>query len=1041
MSEVRLAVMVMFLVVVAVLFPCVGRAQELGEKALFTKIVEGRFVSNEDIPIGIIAGNPQCPAWLEVTQIRFETAYGNCWKPVVELKWRASRSASWRITVELLDRQGRVLEHSRDEPTVFITVQGTVGPKPYRAELELDPMHFVGRFQAQRFRLSLECLELDIEEGDRQSMDVSITDDTTKKPLTQAVIVQQSTQSKTWTRIKRLFGAGADGHIRIDALEDPSTSESLDVQCPGYTMITKGFGTEALPSTYEISLPLAKKIGGTVYNPSGQGVCDVWITVSASRQMESGQCYMYRAVKTDSKGQWEFEGIPQGVERIQVEFKHPSYKSVTRHFGSEQIEKTETLSPGLPVDGVVKDHRDHPVSDAVVHMLPMRYGRYDDNYMHVVTDDRGRFSFGCGRDDFSEDQSDKGLTLLLVEASGFIPAIKKVKLTNENPSVDIILESGQTITGKVVDEKGRPVPEAWIVAHPFPQEYGQYGMLQSDSDGQGQFILDPMPEQLRLTVGGQGFITVRDLPFPPQNGEPIVELTPEIRLTGKVADAVTGKAIETFELAINTFSQNRSTAPPRHVRWRAFTEGTYELVLDEIFQGERVLTVRANGYKPESSKPFTMDRGGREHDFALTPDSSYKIPQPERQEKLVVKGVVVDPNGQPASGVTLHAYGRFADDVVSASDGTFKLVFFPISGGHDEPSIIVARDKEKNLATLIPSFDPSKPLEIKLEEGVTLVGKVQDPNGRGLQQAEIVLRLWISDMGYGHREAVTIDEDGSFVIPAVPRRQRWSVDFKAAGYGSDYIRMDEYGHSSPIALEPMVLHVANQSIAGVVVDEHGEPIPGIQISAYGKGQPSLRTQCDEQGRFTLEGLVPGTVSLQANSRQGPRFYGGLRAQAGDRDIRIVAEQRDEQGRRISPQPKPLIGKPLPNWEDLGGLLDSNKLESKSVLLCFWDMQQRPSRRLITQLGAKTQELNKQNCTVVLVQMTKVEREELNQWLVDNEISFTSAMPEGDLQKKKFDWGVKSLPWLVLADKKHVVRAEGFNIQDLEDQLGQIGTGM
>ncbi len=37
-------------------------------------------------------------------------------------------------------------------------------------------------------------------------------------------------------------------------------------------------------------------------------------------------------------------------------------------------------------------------------------------------------------------------------------------------------------------------------------------------------------------------------------------------------------------------------------------------------------------------------------------------------------------------------------------------------------------------------------------------------------------------------------------------------------------------------------------------------------------------------------------------------------------------------------------------------------------------------------------------------------------------------------KAKFAWGVQSLPWLVLADAQHVVRAEGFAVNELDSKI-------
>jgi len=44
------------------------------------------------------------------------------------------------------------------------------------------------------------------------------------------------------------------------------------------------------------------------------------------------------------------------------------------------------------------------------------------------------------------------------------------------------------------------------------------------------------------------------------------------------------------------------------------------------------------------------------------------------------------------------------------------------------------------------------------------------------------------------------------------------------------------------------------------------------------------------------------------------------------------------------------------------------------------------------------------------------------------------MIQGDVEKTRFTWGVKSLPWLILTDRNHVVAAEGFALAELDDML-------
>jgi len=46
------------------------------------------------------------------------------------------------------------------------------------------------------------------------------------------------------------------------------------------------------------------------------------------------------------------------------------------------------------------------------------------------------------------------------------------------------------------------------------------------------------------------------------------------------------------------------------------------------------------------------------------------------------------------------------------------------------------------------------------------------------------------------------------------------------------------------------------------------------------------------------------------------------------------------------------------------------------------------------------------------------------------------MIQTDEEKTKFNWGLKAQPWLILTDRAHIVRAEGFALEELSQKLSQ-----
>jgi len=89
------------------------------------------------------------------------------------------------------------------------------------------------------------------------------------------------------------------------------------------------------------------------------------------------------------------------------------------------------------------------------------------------------------------------------------------------------------------------------------------------------------------------------------------------------------------------------------------------------------------------------------------------------------------------------------------------------------------------------------------------------------------------------------------------------------------------------------------------------------------------------------------------------------------------------------------------------------------------------------LSKRAQELKAKDIVVVAVQASKIEQAKLNKWVKENNIPFSVGIIEADSEKIRYNWGVKSLPRLILADKRHIVRAEGFGCEDLDEKIKQL----
>jgi len=108
-----------------------------------------------------------------------------------------------------------------------------------------------------------------------------------------------------------------------------------------------------------------------------------------------------------------------------------------------------------------------------------------------------------------------------------------------------------------------------------------------------------------------------------------------------------------------------------------------------------------------------------------------------------------------------------------------------------------------------------------------------------------------------------------------------------------------------------------------------------------------------------------------------------------------------------------------------------------ILLCFWDMKQRPSRQCVRELAKRADDLKEKGVVSVLIHACPADPSALKEWTTSLKTPIPSGIIAGDAGKVEIilcKWGVRGLPWLILTDKKHIVQAEGFNISELDERI-------
>ena len=408
-----------------------------------------------------------------------------------------------------------------------------------------------------------------------------------------------------------------------------------------------------------------------------------------------------------------------------------------------------------------------------------------------------------------------------------------------------------------------------------------------------------------------------------------------------------------------------------------------------------------------------------------------------------ITGVVQDESGKSLEGVKLRVCPMGgSQDATTDAEGKFEADYDPGGwGGRETPIMfLVGRYETGNLAAAVEIEEDAREVDIILKPAVTFAGRVVDPDGKGIASARITVMLRVSNWGSSiGRDRITTDKQGKFEVKAIPAEHKYSLYVVAEGYGEkrkEEINTDD-AVNNHLDIGELTLAVANLSVSGVVVDNDGKPVAGARIYCSGEGQSRSRAETDIEGKFTLEKVCAGRIRINADKSGTTRLYGNIETEGGATDVRIVISQRSSVTRYEPKRPPSLVGRPLPELKEAGIDLPPAETDGKIMLVCFFDMEQRPSRHCVTQLAKQAEQLKGKGVTIVAVQASEMDQDALSQWKNKYNIPFPVGMVQGNAEKARFTWGVRSLPWLILTDSGHIIRSTGFRFNKLNEKIGEM----
>ncbi|KAA3611543.1 MAG: carboxypeptidase regulatory-like domain-containing protein [Planctomycetota bacterium] len=400
---------------------------------------------------------------------------------------------------------------------------------------------------------------------------------------------------------------------------------------------------------FELRAVRAKKVKGKVVDEMGRAVAGARIHATPDHvwrrrhpgPVEGSFFSGELRVEAVSDSSGRFELFPIGAETWRVGASAKDLSDWEGLLASEEKEITIHLKAGASFHGRLLDPFGNPIAGADIENL---------NDQKTKTDGQGRFFF-AGLEE-SED------LILATHVPGYAVLVEQTPL-QQSGKLDLVLEPGLALAGKVQKEDGTPVsgvqlqiqgdrklPLNWIPT-PSWESHFQLNRTVSDEEGgfrfkdlyAGEFLIETLPrdrdegaslnarsgtENLVLTLGrhARATVTVRGRVLNQNNGNPIPGAT------------VTAMQVRTFEYGGEGASGKGSA--------KTGEDGSFEI--GGLEPGRYYLAARAKSFAPNETEKEEWQEGELVLDLNLFPS---------RQLRLRV----LDVSGKPYPGAKVQAVG------------------------------------------------------------------------------------------------------------------------------------------------------------------------------------------------------------------------------------------------------------------------------------------------------------------------------------------------------------------------------------------------
>lgn len=650
-----------------------------------------------------------------------------------------------------------------------------------------------------------------------------------------------------------------DGRFSIGSL-DPRVAYYLRVAKPG-------FATTELPlpdargdaaGELRIVLEAGRVVTATVVGPSREPIAGARIELSEGLRSGTIQQVMrsrwFRAdsgieASTDSTGRFVMADLAAGTYTLAV--SAPGY-ATARGLDVEILEATDrtdlgelVLEPGAPIQGRVLDPDGSPLEGARI----VASGERSALFAAADDDESAAHSGADGFFAFTDRQAGERVDLQ-VRMPGFATG-RLVGVEAPTPSpVEIELERPSRVSGRVVDEAGRPVANAQVglrvlVRSGTRRHSGPGGSATSDEEG--AFVIEGVdPGEATLTTAADGYVAHRLTSLAVEPGKDLnhvrIVLEPGATLSGSVTGP-SGQPVASADLRVMLTEDALATSARHYGR----TDGEGRYRLEGLPPGRRSLSAYHEDYEPVT-REVELEVGDNRLILAFEGGAE-------------LSGRVVDTSGSPVGGAEVslesEASGRWRGSRETATDSSGTFAIQGISEGSYSLHVQGAGYAPRVVEDLEVGPAGLSSVDVVLEPGLAIVGRLH-----GLEEADYT-RTEVVAIGPRARVMGVASRDGTYRIDGLSP-DRYDVSARVAAKG--LATRGDVEILDGVAETVLDLEFGSGPILSGQVLRGGEPLAGVNVSLAGIDVTTdARVTTDHDGRFELRALEAGRHRLSVGS--------------------------------------------------------------------------------------------------------------------------------------------------------------------------------